>query len=236
MNCETFQTSLHDWLDGQFDAARVEALEGHAGRCASCRASLAMERRLRVALRQLPVPPARPRFAAQAMQVARLTDRSSRRQLRRYDLRLAAIAASAAVAVLVLSWYRHSPTEGTTAVASVPANLETYALTAGQVQSLRLRIEAPRDFDGVRFSVELPDHVALVGQPGVRAMTWEGSLRKGANVLELPLLAQAGAAGRVSTRVSWGSFEQHLEAGLVSVPPVPGSAPGVIVGPRDTEV
>ena len=84
--------------------------------------------------------------------------------------------------------------------------------------------------------MELPDHVALVGQPGVRAMTWEGSLRKGANVLELPLLAQAGAAGRVSTRVSWGSFEQHLEASLVSVPPAPVSAPGVVASPRDTEV
>ncbi|TDU31435.1 putative zinc finger protein [Panacagrimonas perspica] len=225
MNCALFKTSLHDWLDGGRDADGVAALESHAGGCPACRALLAEERLRRSALRQLPVPPARPRFASEALQVARLADRSWRRQLRRHDMQIAAVAASAALAVVAFVLLRQEP--GIPAgqiVAVAPPAIETYALTTGQVQSLRLRIEAPRDFEGVRFSVELPDHVSLVGQPGIRAMTWEGSLRKGPNVLELPLLAQAGAAGRMATRVSWGTFERHLEASLVSVPPTPGVA------------
>lgn len=232
MNCELFKISLHDWLDGGRDANGVAALEGHAGRCPTCRVLLADERLRRSALRQLPVPAARPRFASEAMQVARLADRSWRRQLRRHDMQIAAVAASAALAVVAFVLLRQEPgNPAGQSLAAAPSAVETYALTTGQVQSLRLRIEAPRDFDGVRFSVELPDHVSLVGQPGVRAMTWEGSLRKGPNVLELPLLAQAGAAGRMATRVSWGSFERHLEASLVSVPP----APGVTLHKRDAE-
>jgi hypothetical protein len=222
MNCELFQTSLHDWLDGSLDAARVEVLQAHTARCPACLARLSAERNLRGALRQLPVAAARPRFASQAMQVARMADRSWGRRLRRHDLRIAAVAASVASAVCAVALLRGVPDASPRTVAAAPSQLQTYALTAGQVQSFRLRIEAPRDIDGVQFSVELPEHVALAGQPGIRAMTWEGSLRKGANVLELPLLAQAGAAGRVATRVTWGEFEQHLEAALVSVPPLSG--------------
>lgn len=234
MNCERFGSSLHDWLDGGRDAACAAALEGHARRCPACRALLADERLRRTALRQLPVPPARPGFASEAMQVARLADRNWRRQLRRHDMRLAAIAASAALAVVAFALLRQQYLAPARSVAAAePEAIHTYALTAGQVQSLRLKIEAPRDFEGVRFSVELPDHVSLADQPGIRSMTWEGSLRKGANVLELPLLAQAGAAGRVATRVSWGSFERHIEASLVSVPPATSGAP---MPARDTEV
>ncbi len=222
MNCELFQTSLHDWLDGGLDVARVGFLQAHCDLCPECVARLAAERNLRSALRQLPVAAARPRFASQAIQVARLADRIWGRRLRRHDLQIATVAASIAFAACAVALLRGVPDVPAQTVTAAPAQLQTYALTAGQVQSLRLRIEAPRDIDSVQFSVELPEHVALAGQPGIRAMTWEGSLRKGPNVLELPLLAQVGAAGRVATRVSWGEFERHLEAALVSVPPLSG--------------
>lgn len=232
MNCELFRTFVHPWLDDSLDASAASTLERHAGSCAGCCAALAAERRLRSALRQLPVPPARPAFAVEAMRVARVADRSWQRQLRRHDMRIAAVAAAAALGALAFAQLRDRPGVFEPAAAMTSSDVPVYALTAGQAQSLRLRIEAPRDFQGVRFSVELPDHVFLVGQPGIRAMTWEGSLRKGPNVLELPLLAQAGAAGRVATRVTWGDFEQLLETSLVSVPPVSGEP----VRPQDSEV
>jgi hypothetical protein len=221
MNCENFVHTLHAWLDGQLDAAHATAMHEHASRCRGCALAASDERIIRTALRELPVPALRPDFKREAVRAARVAGRTLRRKMLEHDVRIAALAASSAIAVLVFAALRTPvPTRSEQGFDTVSADkVEVYAVTEGEVQALRLRIQSPRDFDGVRFSVELPDDVSLAGQPGVRAMTWEGRLRKGSNVLELPLLAQAGAAGRVATRVAWGEFERHLETRLVSVPP-----------------
>lgn len=179
------------------------------------------ERIVRSALRELQVPPLRPDFRREALRAARVAGRTLRRKMLQHDVRIAALAASSAIAGLLFAAAQMPiPRVALHDFDTVSADkVEVYAVTAGEVQALRLRIQSPRDFEGVRFSVELPDDVALAGQPGVRAITWEGSLRKGSNVLELPLLAQAGATGRVATRVAWREFERELEAQLVSVPP-----------------
>lgn len=218
MICTDFRSQLDDWLDDALDAPSAQALAAHEASCRSCAIHAGQERGLRAALHDLPTPKMPERFAHEALLAARVADRALQRKLRQHDLRLAAAASFTALAVVSGAWWYQQASEVSPGVDLSAAKLETWALTAGEVQSLRLRIESPRDFEGVRFSVELPDQVFLAGQPGIRAMTWEGRLRKGQNVLELPLVAQAGAAGRVATRVSWGSFEQRLETGLVSVP------------------
>jgi len=221
MNCEHFVDTLHAWLDGQLDAAEAAAMHAHAGCCRGCSLAAMDERIVRSALRELQVPPLRPDFRREALRAARVAGRTLRRKMLQHDVRIAALAASSAIAVLLFAAAQMPiPRVALHDFDTVSAdNVEVYAVTAGEVQALRLRIQSPRDFEGVRFSVELPDDVALAGQPGVRAITWEGSLRKGSNVLELPLLAQAGATGRVATRVAWREFERELEAQLVSVPP-----------------
>lgn len=224
MDCQHLEDQLNDWLDGNLSAQTAATLAEHVRRCSHCSLTLADERALRVSLRKLPVPGPRVGFANEALRLARLANRSVARRSRRRDLLLAgggALAAALCVSLVmglrppgVRDDYRQD-------VANVVAGpAEVLALTEGRVQSLRLRIESPREFEGVRFSVELPEHVALVGQPGVRAMAWEGRLAKGENVLELPLLAEAGATGQVATQVSWGSFERRIETRLVSLPAI----------------
>lgn len=224
MNCDHFADTLHDWLDGRIEAERAAAMAEHAGRCRGCALAASDERLIRTALRELPVPALRPDFKREGLRAAQVAGRTLHRKLLEHDVRIAALAASSAIAVLVFAALRGpvttSAAQGFETVSA--EQVQVYALTAGEVQSLRLRIQSPRDFEGVRFSVELPHDVSLAGQPGVRAMTWEGRLRKGSNVLELPLLARAGAAGSVATRVAWGQFERHLETPLVSVPPESG--------------
>lgn len=193
---------------------------------------------MRAALRELPAPRPRPGFAAEALRAARRTDRAYARKSLRHDGMLAfAGAMAASLCFAVLLWLRPPTADsaGTLAAAATQtprpassttlAGLEIVSLTIGRVESMRLRIESPRDVADVRFSVDLPDRVSLAGQPGIRAMTWQGTLRKGDNVLELPLVAEAGASGRMQARVSWGSFEQRIEANVIGVPaPQAGSA------------
>lgn len=217
MDCTNFQTRFDDWLDGALNAEGSGWMARHERNCRRCQVLALAERRQREALRALPAADPAPGFLREALRAARIADRASRRELRRHYLRLAAVASLAALAVVYGNEVLLRGADGAgSRWAAAPQ--QTYTLTTGEVRALRLRIESPRDFEGVRFSVELPDQVFLAGQPGIRAMTWEGSLRKGENVLELPLVAQAGASGRVATRVSWGDFEQRLETELVSVP------------------
>ena len=97
--------------------------------------------------------------------------------------------------------------------------METVSLSPGDVEVVALKIEAPRDFANVRFSIELPDQVFLADQPGLRVVAWDGALRKGQNVLELPLVAQAGAAGTLVAAVAWGDFQQRLQTKLITRAP-----------------
>lgn len=227
MDCQHFNKHMDDWLDGALHPAVAAALTAHATHCRDCAAGLAQERRLRLALRELTVPGPRRGFAAEALRVAVLAGRASREKDCRHDWTLAFAGAAAASLCIAIVLGLRAPSgpvatpEAPQAVAMavvLQPSLQTVSLTVGQVESLRLRIEAPRDFTDVRFSVDLPDRVSLADQPGIRAMTWQGTLRKGDNMLELPLVAEVGAAGLMQARVSWGAFEQRIDTSLVSVP------------------
>ena len=108
--------------------------------------------------------------------------------------------------------------------------METVSLSPGDVEVVALKIEAPRDFANVRFSIELPDQVFLADQPGLRVVAWDGALRKGQNVLELPLVAQAGAGGTLVAAVAWGDFQQRLQTQVITHPSSKPSSPTSSMG------
>lgn len=221
MDCRVFSNQLDESLDGTLTAERQRAMDAHERTCEACSSAAHMARRVMAGLRALPAPPsARAGFAARALRHARRaspecpTDRSAWRD----GAFALSGAAAAGLGMAVVLWNQTGDsTEATTVELPV---LETVTLTEGEVESLRMRIDAPRHFDGVRFSVELPEQVWLAEQPGIRAMTWEGELLAGENLLELPLMALAGANGTVTARVTWGDQERRLQAQIVSVAPV----------------
>lgn len=224
MDCSSFNAQLDEWLDGALDEGAAQALSAHSSRCRACSHLMASSRELRHALRALPVPRPRPGFGHEAIRLARLANNARPNNPRRRDALFAMAGAAAAsvgvAAVLLLRDPVGLPTLVPGLVpglqASIaPASFQTVAMTIGHVEAVRLRIDSPRDFEEVRFSVELPDHVWLADQPGIRAITWAGVLRKGENMLELPLVAQSRSTGLMTARVSWGTFEQLLQAELV---------------------
>lgn len=225
MDCNTFIARMGDWLDEALGAQAAQDMRVHSVQCRACSHALASERNLRDELRRLPVPGPRPGFAREAVRLARLANGAGRRQggQKRDALFAFGGAAAASFGVAAVLFLRGMvPASDATAPLPLPMQVasgghpfQTVAMTVGHVESVRLRIDSPRNFDQVRFSVELPDHVWLAEQPGIRALTWAGSLRKGENVLELPLVAQSSASGFMTARVAWGAFEQRLQAQLI---------------------
>jgi hypothetical protein len=210
-DCQRFRARL----DEESDLGSL-ALPRHAAVCPECADVLARERRVRATLRSLPVPALRADFLRSAVSRAQsLNGLPERATMRRRDAFFAlggAMVAAALMLAVVLS--RETATPSTMPAVAAGEVVQTVALRIGEIESVRLRIDAPRDFEQVVFSVELPGHVWLVDRPGMRAMSWEGALRKGENVLELPLMAQHGA-GVLVAQVSWGEFHQRLQTRLV---------------------
>lgn len=231
MDCMNFSARLGEWLDGSLDAAASQEMHAHAEQCLGCGAERVAEHRLRAALRSLPMARPRPGFVREAMRLARLRNGARDHAGRGRDAWFAlAGATAAAIGMAAVLWLRPPGPDADAAVAVLQApspaaaevrhkvvheGMPTFVMTIGDVESVRLRIDAPRDFDDVRFSMDLPDHVSMADQPGIRAMTWSGQLRKGENVLELPLIAQSGAAGVMTARVSYGLQEQRLQTRLI---------------------
>tara|TARA_R110000850_G_scaffold91742_23_gene194788 strand:- start:2392 stop:3162 length:771 start_codon:yes stop_codon:yes gene_type:complete len=247
IECQELHLRLDDWLDSALGLSTEHALEMHALECAPCGVMVRRERQMRAALSALPAPAPRPGFVAEALRNARMADRApeasgshgSGNWMMAFS---GAAVASSCFAIALWVWQPNgrigaepaTPNRLAT-VAAMPvsqvaqvaarANLQTVALSIGKVESMRLRIEAPRNFSEVNFSVDLPEHVELAGQPGIRAITWKGALNKGDNILDLPLVASGEASGVLEARVNWGQFERRIETSIVGVPEarVPGS-------------
>lgn len=219
IDCQTLDTHLDDWLDGQLDQVSEHAFEVHLAECADCAKVASQARGLGQALRQMPVPKMSPGFAERALRNARRADRPTVTQAPVGNWLAGFAGAAATASCFAIALWIWQPGGRANLEAGTQAQLQarTVALSVGEVQSMRLRIDAPRDFAQVNFSIDLPEHVQLAGQPGVRAITWKGQLNKGENLLELPLVAEALGSGTLAARVSWGEFERNISTSVVGV-------------------
>lgn len=180
MNCDETRALFDDYAAGSLPDAAHRAIEGHLRHCSACRRVAADEHRLRAALRALPMPRPRAGFAARALRTARLRNR--RAQGSHHYRWFGAGFATALMAAVVL-W------GGVTALrpdAPIAAHVQ---MAVNQVRTVGLVIDAPDDLQGVEVSMEVPANVELVGFPGRRHLSWKTDLRKGRNVLSLPIVA-----------------------------------------------
>jgi hypothetical protein len=162
-----------------------------------------LDPRLQQALRQLPVPPPQPGFAARVF--AALP-----RAPHRVNQPLAwAFAASLAAAVGLGLWLDSGSVPAPAGSAAAPAaQARVVALQAGKSGPVRLSFRSPRDLAGVTIRLQLPRGVELEGHPGLQAIEWQTDLQAGANVLELPLVMRDGEGGILTATLDSGRSQK----------------------------
>lgn len=205
LTCRDSAASLDDYLDGQLDAARYQALEEHLRRCPRCRLQHERAAALRAALRALPAPAARPGFVDEALARAVRGADGATRHTRR-PLVAMALAASLALAVGVAVIVDTRP---------VPAPVQTVTLTLDQPETLRLRFNSARPLPAATLSLTLPENLELVGYGARAELTWQTDLNAGENLLQLPLVAHGvvkdGLVARLSHGESSKTFRVKIE-------------------------
>lgn len=206
MQCELVQQHFDELDDthGILAAEFCARLEGHIVGCPQCSRAREQHRELIQGLRGLPRPQMRPGFARQAFVHARKAQTG-----RSMGLRMAAIAATVFVSVSLGVMMGYQMQQG------AEPTISTVAMTLQQPKELNLVFHSPAQFADATFVIELPDGVEVDGLPNQRVVSWQAGLRKGQNLLSIPVVARQATEGEIVARIVHGSgsktFRMNIE-------------------------
>lgn len=200
MQCTDTKNRFDEYLDGMLNAAERKGLVSHVDFCSDCHEELVALQTLRNAMREMPVEPARPNFAVEAMLAAAGRKSASDRKPRKYadfTLWFGTGFAGAMVAGLVLwgVFFGIDPLQK-------PAPAASFSIAVYQQKDIALAFNAPADVKGVTVSIDLPEQFELAGHQGRRQLTWTTDLKKGRNVLKLPVVARGAGDGTMVATLS----------------------------------
>lgn len=199
MDCHYAQSLFDDLLDGSLTLPAREALQRHLVECTGCRAAHEQARAVQRALRALPVEPPEPGFAARALRAARTAQPDG---MRRPRYGFAAGFASALAASLVV-WLVAAPLPQPPAAPG-----PSIAVVRDQAQTINLVVNVPQDMPDAILAVHLPEATELAGYPGERQLLWQTSLRRGENLLALPVIVHGATAGELVATVTHGDQQK----------------------------
>ena len=193
MKCNDAKYMLDDYLGNALSIPEREQLIRHTESCAGCHKELRALELLQSALRDMPVEPAREFFARQVLRNATGKQHRSPGFMHWFG----AGFAGAMVAGLVL-W----GVVATFQPWQSPAPVAAFSIALNQQRSISLAFNAPKDVQGVTVSIDLPEQFEVLGHEGRRKLTWKTDLKKGRNILRLPVIAKARGKGTMVARLS----------------------------------
>ncbi len=208
MNCKHTLQLLDDYIDGLLDEADRRAMVQHLGGCQSCHDELDAEQALRRVLHDLPAPTPAPEFFDRIFSHA--AEQAGQQRTRRRQWYMGgAIAASLTLALTAQLLLPGLQNPATAPVSSGPAIAQNEAIPGvnialGQVHKVGLAIKAAMNIDDATFVISLPEGVELSGFPGQRVVRWQGRLKAGKNLLELPVVVNEGKGGVLEARIEHG--------------------------------
>ena len=194
MNCTDINTHCDDYLDGNLSHEQQQAFALHLTKCNQCDKSVNALLQLQAGLKNLTVPGPSAGFEQRVFDEVR---RQTTKQPSRHFVSGFASAIAAGLALWFVStlFIVQQSTE-------IPTGEMTLALNA--TQTVRLLFDAPDDIELVTLSIDIPDNFELSGYPGSKELTWETSLKKGENVLALPIMAIDTGKGELIAQLSYG--------------------------------
>jgi hypothetical protein len=213
MNCETVQDLLIVPA-GERSSVVMMLVDAHLKGCQACNEARRAQQLIGASLQTYPTPLMPQGFAERIL--PRVFAEDAQRHRRR---KLAALGLTGMLVFgLIL---------GLTLNAFVSRSPD-YAMLDGKLvlQSERPTIvgvafDAGSALSGVQFTIDLPTGMQMADQPGVRHLSWMGELRKGQNLLKLPVIAHAGTHGLLVAELNKG--EEHRTFSLPVLAEEPAS-------------
>jgi len=237
MNCAEFNRCLNDSIDQELDRVEQAAFNVHQASCEACQAMYAAELVMLKGLRAMPVVEPPEGFADRVLANAYKEAGRQNMPLQQNHHRQgfvrgfgSAVAAALAVWVVVGMFPGELPDASDVpelVVASTNTNeavveQPVVSIVLNTQQTIRLAFASSEALTGAKITIRLPENVALVGYPGHRQLSWETDLKKGDNLLSLPIIATQMAQGELVADIEYEgrvkTLMLNLEIGAEAAP------------------
>jgi hypothetical protein len=193
MNCEKALEYRDDYIDGYLGLEEKVSVRNHLRVCRQCHDAFKRDEEMLRALRDLPLPAPSPGFVDRAMAQAKIP-------VRGYLYRRLAPILSTAIAACLVVWITAGQFNGYHR-GGEPRTPEVL-IKINEQKIVNVVVNAPRDLRNAQVTIKLPQQVELVGFPGSNEIEWQTDLRKGKNLLSLPLVAKSLGNVELVTRIN----------------------------------
>ena len=213
MNCEIPQALL-DVPASEIPDAVMAEVRVHLETCSTCNKAWRMKRLLSTTLTASPAP-VLPEGTANRI-LARVFAADAQ-QRRRHTAAFIGLAA-ALVLSLILGFTLN---EQITPIPDYTLRGGRLILQSEHPTTVGVAFDSGSTLKNVRFTVDLPAGMQVAGQPGLHHLSWMGELRKGQNLLKLPVIAHAGTDGLMTAELSRGAERRTFSVPVLAEEPAP---------------
>ena len=210
MKCAEINNHIDGLLDKQLNPEELLAFEQHVSHCTECTEKLKTAKSLSSGLRNQPLPHYSAKFKQRAFAEVRRQYKDEQQPDHGYSF--AAGFATAAVASLLI-WFVSSVYLADTLIEQP----QMIAVAMNQAQTVSLIFDSHTDIQHANLSINLPDNMELDGYPGRRELSWQTSLKKGQNILALPIMAIGYGQGELLAQLSYDDTVTILRVVLKTI-------------------
>lgn len=203
MNCHDCKENLDLYIDNELESSLHLQFEEHANECSRCSEMVIREHALRKALKSIPMPMPEAEFFNQALaRTVAMTAKHDR-------MRWLVSGFGGAVAAGVVGWMILGHPMDTTGIDQAP--IDGLMVTIGTPKTIRFSINSANELVGAKLFVSLPEGVEVVGFDLQREVDWTTTIKKGPNILELPIVVQSGTGGTIFARIEHENKSRTFE-------------------------
>lgn len=197
MNCTSARHQLDELRAGTLAPPVAREVQQHLDQCAACRAFQRDIKIIQDVLAHDTGPRLGPEFARQTL------ERFHQPPPRRW-----AIAASAAFVAALGAGALLKPDLSPELAATEQATIPTIE------HMVRLRVNANSELTNVRFRIDLPEAVEVIGHPSRQFLEWQDDLMAGANHLDIPVRITGQPSGALVARIDHGNLSREIPVAL----------------------
>ena len=201
MNCREMRKQIRQAVESDLTVPDDGNLGRHLAACELCRrfySDLMLDRRLSCTLKEMPLPEPPADFGIRAVRMAVEKHQSEKRR----SLFMAGLAAAAVLMVAFgITWMGKMNSVESVARVMIPV---------GGEKTVRIMIEAVEPRTKATLAIALAGDVMLKNFPDQNRLQWQTDLRKGGNLLALPLMLNDRTGGDVSVRYRYNGTEKEV--------------------------
>jgi len=206
MNCGKALEYRDDYMDGYLSQEEKIAVRAHLDSCQQCHDAFKRDEDMLQALRSMPVPLPSPGFVRHSIQHAQS---SGRWQMPKS---LVPLFSAAMAACLVLWLVTGLPRMGYQPAQELPP--AQVIIKINEQRIVNVVVNAPRDLLDAHVTILLPEQVEMAGFPGKSEIEWKTDLRKGKNLLSLPIIAKSTGNVELVTRINHENKSKLLKLAM----------------------